>query len=598
GAERESDLRDIALGYGMRLVGPNCMGVINTDPAVSLNATFSPIYPPRGNVAFLSQSGALGLAILDYARELNMGISTFASVGNRADISSNDLLQYWEHDPATKVILLYLESFGNPRNFARIARRVSASKPIVAVKGGSTLAGSRAAASHTGALATPEIASDALFRQAGILRVNVLEDLFDVAELLSNQPVPRGRRVAILTNGGGPGILAADACEHNGLVLPEFSPETMKSLKEAIDRDILIRNPLDLTAGAAEKEFEAVMKVLANNEGNDAVIAIFIPPTVVDLTNMEEAFRRTSPIFQRQKKPLLACFLGRKGFKSKLGSEGKFVPCYAFPEAAVSALAKSVEYGEWARKPKGVIPRLRGIKRKKAQNLMERVLTLNLQRPFWLSAAEIAELLNCYGIRIAEAIIARTQAEAGNIAERMGFPVAIKLASSTIIHKTDVGGVILDVRSRSDVEKAFNDIEARLVQLDRRNEMEGVTVQQMVEGGIETIVGMTQDPSFGPLLMFGIGGIYAELLKDIAVKIHPLTDLDAKELISSIKMARVFEGFRGSPPADIPAVQHLLLRLSALVEDFPQIAELDFNPVKVMAQGEGCWVVDARIAVK
>lgn len=598
GAHRERELRDITLGHGMRLVGPNCMGIINTDTAINLNASFSPVYPPPGNVAFLSQSGGLGLAILDYANNLNMGISTFLSVGNRADISANDLLQYWEQDPATKVILLYLESFGNPRKFARIARRVSATKPIVAVKSGTSPAGSRAASSHTGALATSEIATDALFRQAGMIRVNTLEELFDVATMLSNQPLPKGRRIVIVTNGGGPGILAADACENHGLVLPEFSPEMRKEISAISKRDIGIHNPLDLTGGATEEEYEGVLKLLARDKDTDAVIIIFVPPVVVPPKAMEDSIRRVAPLFMRQRKPLLACFMGQKGFKAKLDFREKFVPSYPFPEDAVSALARAVEYSEWLRRPKGTIPRIRGIKRERARNIIEKAMIRSAQRPLWLSAQEIADLLSCYGVRFAETIMSRTAAEAAAAGSRVGFPVAVKLASPSITHKTDVGGVKLDLKSESEVEKAFNDIKARLAEINREDEMEGVTVQRMVAGGTEAIVGMTEDPSFGPLIMFGLGGIYAELMKDVAVRLHPLTDSDAKELVSSIKMRKLFEGFRGSPPADTAAVEDLLLRLSAMIEDTPQIAELDFNPVKVMLRGEGYWVVDARIMVK
>jgi len=598
GISREKELRYVILGHGMRLVGPNCMGVINTDPAVKLNATFSPVYPPRGNVAFLSQSGAMGLAILDYANHLNMGISSFVSVGNRTDISSNDLLQYWESDPATRVILLYLESFGNPRKFGRIARRVSANKPIVAIKSGSTPAGSRAASSHTGALATPEIASEALFHQAGIIRVNTMEELFDVATLLSNQPVPKGKRAVIVTNGGGPGILAADACEHHGLVLPEFSPETKSQLQSVIKRDIALNNPLDMTAAATGKEFEGVLKILANDSGSDAVIVIYMPPIIVAPKEMEEAIQQVAPVFQRHRKPLLACIMGQQGFRGKLGAGDKFVPCYTFPEDAVLALAKAVDYGELLRRPKGTIPRIRGIKREKAQRIIESAMTQTAQRPLWLSAKEITELLNCYGIRSVETLVAKTAAEAVASASRLGFPVAVKLASPTIVHKTDVGGVKLDLKSESEVEAAFNDIKARLAEIGRQDEMEGVTVQPMVKEGIETIVGVTQDPSFGPLIMFGLGGIYAELQKDIAVRLHPLTDLDTKELIVSIKLAKLFEGYRGSPPSDTPALEELLLRLSAMVDDIPQISELDFNPVKVMPRGEGYWVIDARIMLR
>ena len=598
GAEREKELRDITLGYGMRLVGPNCMGVINTDQEIRLNATFSRVYPPKGNVAFLTQSGALGLAILEYASSLNIGISSFISVGNRADVSPNDMLQYWEQDRATRVILLYLESFGNPRKFGRIARRVSAAKPIVAVKGGSTPAGSRAAMSHTGALATSDVASDALFRQSGLIRVNSLEELFDVATLISSQPVPRGKRLAIVTNGGGPGILAADAADSRGLVLLEFAPETAEKLKAVIKREVTIRNPLDLTAGASGEEFAATLKVLAADPANDAVILIFVPPVVVSLESMERAVGEVVPLFQRHQKPLLACFMGLRGLNRKLGYKDKFVPCYPFPEDAVSALAEAAEYGEWRRKPKGTVPRIRGLQRERARRVMERAMTRTSARPLWLGPEEIAELLQCYGIRFAEAQEAKTPAEAASLASKIGFPIAVKLVSSTISHKTDVGGVVLGLKSEKEVEKAFNDIRDSLARLGRENKMEGVTVQRMVAGGIETIVGVTQDPSFGPLVMFGLGGVYAELFKDVAFKLHPLTDVDARELVASIKMARLFEGFRGAPAADTPALEDLLLRLSALIEDTPQIAELDLNPVKVMPKGEGYWVIDARVLAK
>ncbi len=598
GATRERELREITLGYGMRLLGPNCMGVINTDPTVRLNATFSSVYPPRGNVAFLSQSGALGLSILDYASKLNIGMSSFISVGNRVDISSNDLLQYWEEDPATRVILLYLESFGNPRKFSRIARRVSSVKPIVAMKGGRTPAGSRAASSHTGALATPEIASEALFRQTGIIRVDTLEELFDVAVFLSNQPVPKGKKAAIVTNGGGPGILAADACEQHGLALPELPKETLEKLRHVVKRETGLGNPLDLTAGATAEEFEGVLNVLADDSDNDAAIAIFIPAVVVNTEVMAQAISRAARFFQRRQKPLVACFIGERGFKAKLGAEGSYVPCYPFPEDAVSALARAVSYNEWRKKPKGVIPRIRGLRRARAKKLIETVMSQSARRPLWLSDGEIARLLDCYGIRFAETRVAGTAVAAAAAAAGIGFPVAVKLASSTIVHKTDVGGVVLEVKSEDKVIRAFEGIRARLAKIGREAEMQGVKVQRMVEGGIETIVGVTQDPSFGPLIMFGAGGIYAELLKDVAVRLHPLTDLDAEELVSSIRMAKLFEGYRGSPPSDAGALKDLLLRLSALIEDISQIAELDFNPVKVMAQGEGYLVLDARIMIR
>lgn len=598
GVSREQQLRNIALGYGMRIAGPNCMGVVNTDPKISLNATFSPVFPPAGNVAFLSQSGAMGLTILEYARNLNLGISTFVSVGNRVDISSNDLLEYWEDDAATAVILLYLESFGNPRKFARIARRVSMKKPIVVVKGGVTTVGSRAAASHTGAMATSDVSADVLFHHAGVIRVNTMEDLFDMAILLSNQPLPTGRRLVILTNGGGPGIIAADASARHGLTLPQFSEETTLKLKAVIKRDIVINNPLDTTAGATAEEFRDILRVLASDEGSDAVLAIFIPPIVSDEAASEAAIRSVASRYWQQRKPLLACFLGERGFKAKLGSGKHFVPCYPFPEEATSALARAVEYAEGRRKPKGKIPRFRGIERGKGHRIIESAMTESSQRPFWLGTAETCRLLDCYGIRFARMSIAKTANAAAELASAIGFPVAVKLVSSTITHKTDVGGVLLNVNSNSEVKQAFDRISTELSKLGRQDEMQGVMVQRMVNGGIETIAGVTQDPSFGPLMMFGSGGTYAELTNDVSLMLHPLTDLDAREMVKSIKTAKLFEGYRGTPPSDTEALEDLLLRLSALVDDVPQISELDFNPVKVMPKGEGYWVVDARIMLK
>ena len=597
GAARERELREIALGHGMRVVGPNCMGVINTDPSINMNATFSPAVNSPGNVSFLSQSGAMGEVILDYARSLNIGLSTFVSAGNRADVSPNDLVQYWEHDPATKVILLYLESFGNPRNFVRITRRVSAKKPIVVVKSGSTSAGSRAASSHTGALATSEVVTEALFRQTGILRVNGIEELFDVASLLSNQPLPKGRRLIIVTNGGGPGILAADAASNHGLLLPEILPETIAAMKPHIKRNIRINNPIDTTAQASPEEFEGILQALASDKGSDAVLFIFVPPSMIDVDEVENSLRRIAPLFRRYKKTLLVCFMGHKGFSAEVGSPGKYVPSYLFPESAIYALAKAVEYSERLARVKSTVIRLRDIKREKAKQIISTVMKQSTQHHTWLSGEQIAELLNCYGIRFAETKFAKTANEAAAIAGKIGFPVVVKLASATITHKTDVGGVRLNINSESEVIQAFDTIKAGLTQMGKEREMSGVMIQKMVTEGIEAIVGVSNDPSFGHLVMLGMGGVNAELLNDVAFRLNPITELDARELIGSTKLSKLLEGYRGAPSSDTPALKDLLLRLSAMVEDIPQLTELDFNPVKVMPAGQGYWVVDARIAV-
>jgi acetyltransferase len=598
GAAREEELRAITLSYGMRLVGPNCMGVINTAPEMNLNATFSVIYPNPGNVAFLSQSGAMGLTILEHVKNLNMGLSTFVSVGNRADVSYTDFLQYWEQDEATKVILLYLESFGNPDKFARIARRVSAKKPIVAVKSGTTAAGARAASSHTGALASSDVASSILFKNAGIIRVNTVEELFNMATMLSTQPLPRGRKLVIVTNGGGPGIIAADAAASNNLVVEELKEETSAKIRAFMKRGINIGNPIDTTAGATADEYEGILRVLAADDNVDSVLAIFAPPIVVETKDFEETMRRVAPVFWRAKKPILGCFIGQKGLSARLGKDGHFIPLFTFPEEAMVALRRATEYGEMRHKPQGKIPAIRGIKKDEAHALIDGVIKNSNTREVWLSPTEIQELLLDYGIKYAEIRTAGTVKEAQEAAEAIGYPVAVKLESPTITHKTDVGGVVLNVTSKEGVEEAYGIIKGNLEKIGKEKEMTGVSVQQMAIGGVETIVGVTQDPQFGPLMMFGSGGIYAELIRDVTMKIHPITDLDAVDMINSLKMSKLFEGYRGSPPRDTQSVVDLLLRVSAMINDIPEIAEMDLNPVNVMPKGEGYRVIDARIKLK
>ncbi len=598
GAALENALLAKVRSYGIRLVGPNCMGVLNTDPDVSFNATFSPIFPPRGNVALLSQSGAVGLALLSYARKLNIGLSTFVSVGNKADVSGNDVIQYWEQDPSTDVILLYLESFGNPRKFARLARRVSAVKPIVAVKSGRTTAGSRAAASHTGALATLDVASEALFRQAGVIRSDTLEQLFDVASLLAHQPVPAGRRVVILTNTGGPAILAADACESYGLQVSPPSEATINTLREFLPPAAGLSNPIDLLAAASADDYARALRILFNDDSFDSIIVIFTPPLVTQPGPVGEAISDVAGQFHGRK-TLLACFVSPEGAPPELSSSGgAVVPSFVFPETAAIALAKVSEHAEWRKQSAGVIPKLTGLDPKTGRRIVEKALARGREGPLWLSATDCVGLLDAYGIRSAKVRLARSTRAAAEAAKLIGFPVAVKVASSTITHKTDIGAVALDLGSEVAVRGAFDLIKERVRGLGKLREMDGVIVQEMVPGGIEAIVGVTQDPSFGPLMMFGLGGTYVELLKDVAFRIHPLTDVEGREMVRSVKSYPLLEGWRGSEPGDVNCLERLLMRVSAMMEDLSEIAEMDLNPVKVLPPGQGCVVVDARILVQ
>lgn len=598
GKDREKELLTLARGHGVRVIGPNCMGVINTHSSVSMNATFSPVFPPAGGVAFCTQSGALGLAILEYARSLNMGLSTFVSIGNRVDVSSNDLLEYWQDDPCTRIILLYLESFGNPKKFARSARSVSLEKPVIVVKSGRTPAGSRAAASHTGALAATEVGAEALSRQAGVIRVDTLEELFDAATLLSHQPVPKGRRVAIITNGGGPGILTADACAARGLEVPVLGEKSRSALLTALPKGSSLANPIDMTAEATAEHYGRALAILAQDAEVDIVIVIFIPPILTQPQEVAAAIRKNAPSYRKKGKTLVASFMGSRGAAVNLGSakEG-YVPSFVFPETTASALSAACGYGDWLRKPKGSVPKLGNIDAAKARRLVDGAMSGGDSRPLWLDHATTSGVLQAYGIRVPEYRIAASPGEAGVAAAEIGFPVAIKLFSRTITHKTDVGGVMLGVRSKEEAERAYKSIAARLAETGHADAMHGVIVQKMVKEGIEVIVGVTQDPSFGPLVMFGMGGVYTELFKDVAFRLHPLMDVDAFDLVRSVKTYRLLEGWRGAAPADVASLEELLLRVSAMAEDIAQIVELDLNPVKVMGTGDGCVAVDARIMV-
>ncbi|MBX6377463.1 MAG: GNAT family N-acetyltransferase [Clostridia bacterium] len=620
GRARQDDLVRKVRAHGMRLIGPNCMGILNTDPAVRLNATFSPVFPPRGRVAMSSQSGALGLAILDYAEQLGLGISMFVSVGNKADVSGNDLLQFWEEDPDTDLIILYLESFGNPRKFARIARRIARRKPILAVKSGRTAAGSRAARSHTAALAGSDRAVDALFHQAGVIRADTLEELFDVAAVLANQPLPAGNRVGIVTNAGGPGILCADACEANGLVLPSLAPETVDYLRRLLPPAASLANPVDMIASAPPEHYEGAVRQVLRDPNVDALIVIFIPTGAAEGNEVARAIRRAvASVYEETgaEKPVLACFMSSHGLPAALGGNGaaeapsgtatrervaaqqetppqrgatRPIPSFRFPESAARALAQAVRYADWRRRPPGQVPVLRGVDAGAARAVVEEALRARGEG--WLRPEEAARLLAAAGIELPAFAVAATAEEAAAAAARIGFPVAVKAVAPGLTHKTDVGGVALHLSSAAAVRQACEDMRRRI------GNLEGFLVQQMADDGTEVIVGVVDDPTFGPLIGFGLGGTAVEVLNDTAFRITPLTDADAREMVRSIRAFPLLQGYRGRPPADLEALEDLLLRVSWLVEEVPEIAEMDLNPVRVFGPGRGLAPVDVRVYVR
>jgi len=595
GVKRETELRAIVRKHGMRLVGQNCLGILNTDPKVSMNATFAPVEPPAGRVAFSSQSGALGLAILAYARELNLGISQFVSVGNKADVSTNDLIEFWEKDEGTDLILMYVESFGNPAKFTQLARRVARKKPIVAVKSGRTQSGARAASSHTGSLAGSDVAVEALFHQSGVIRTDTIEELFDTALLLAYQPVPTGKRVAILTNAGGPGIMAADACESAKLDLPSLDPKTVKALRAFLPAEASVRNPVDMIASADAPSYEKALQLLVADKNVDAVIVIFVPPLV---TGAQDVARAILAGATGSKKPILSCFMGTHGVPESLRSlsEGH-IPSYSFPEAAARTLARTVQYGIWREAPAGKVPSLSGIDVARGRAAILRALTgvAADAQPVWMDPALRQELFDAYGIRTTRDRVAGNRGEAAALAKSIGFPVVMKVKSPDVVHKTDVGGVKLGLRTEEEAARAFDEIKIALALALPKARFEGVTVERMITGGVDTIVGMTRDPSFGPVVLFGLGGVAVELLRDVSVRVAPLTDRDAEEMVREIRGYPLLEGYRGTPPTNRASLLDLIHRVSRMTTEHAEILELDLNPVLVFHGDEPCIAIDARL---
>lgn len=598
GKKLQAALVEKVRGYGMRMVGPNCLGLINTDPEVRLGASFSPTYPKHGSIAMSSQSGALGIAILELATKLNLGLSNFVSVGNKADVTGNDLLQYWEEDPQTNVILLYLESFGNPRRFARIARRVGMTKPIVCVKSGRTSAGTRAAGSHTAALAASDVATEALFQQTGVIRAETLEEMFDLAATLANQPLPRGKRVGIVTNAGGPGILCTDACEAGGLEVPIISEKTRAELKTFLPAAAALNNPVDMIASAPPEHFRRTVELVMRDDNVDSVIVIYIPVGTADNKAIMEAVAEgvaAGRAAGAKDKPVIAVMMteDHANVPMKVGNET--LPRYLFPESAARVLSKIVRYAEWRNAPPAVIPDFDDADVATARAICQKAI--RERNGGWLSGEEVRDILKAFKLPLPPGGVAKTADEAVKIAEQIGYPVAVKLDSLKLVHKTEVGGVLLNLKNEEAVRKAFASIEARVKASSHPDAMNGVVVQPMISGVTEVMVGVAEDPLFGPLIAFGLGGIYVEVLKDVNFRITPLSVQDAAQMVRSIKGFKLLQGYRGHPPADIEALEELLLRTSFMVEEIPEIRELDMNPVFALEPGKGACIVDCRIRV-
>ena len=591
GKARELEVLEVVREYNMRMIGPNCFGVLNTDPEVYLNGTFSKIFPKKGNIGFITQSGSMGEAIMSHANELGIGFSVVASIGNKADISSNDLLEYLKDDPNTDIILMYLENFGNPRNFTIIAREVSLIKPIVAVKSGRTRLGAKAVSSHTGALGGMDVGVDAIFEQTGIMRVDTIEELFDVAAALSLQPVPKGNRAAVVTNAGGPGILATDALINSGMEMPDLTPETITELKKFCPAEASFSNPMDMVAGAGAKEYKMTLETIKKDNRFDIIIPIFVPPVICDqlevAQNIVEALADTD-------KSVYGCLLGSGESTIAIEHLKKYkIPVFIYPEAIAKTLATIRAYNAWLKRPQGQF-RTFEVDNARVKKIIKKTIK---GKEGSIVGEEALEILQAYGIQVAGYRYASSVEQALAVARDVSYPVVMKIASPAMLHKTEIGGVIVDLRSEDEMKNAFNELKTRVGEL-KKGEHFSVAIQQMVSGAMETIIGMTTDTSFGPLMMFGLGGIYVEVMKDVAFRINPLTDQDAKEMIQSLRSYPLLTGFRGSPPVDLAYVEETLLHLSQLVRDFDCFVEIDVNPFIVSPDKENCKAVDARFIVR
>jgi acetate---CoA ligase (ADP-forming) len=588
GAELERQVSSISQKYSMRMIGPNCLGVINADPSVRLNASFASGMPTAGSIAFASQSGALGEAVLDYASGENIGFSKFISMGNKADVNENDILEYLRTDTMTKGILLYIEDIVDGRKFVDTVSRVTEEKPVIAVKAGVSPEGAKAASSHTGALAGSDEAYNAILKQSGVIRVESIIDLFDYARAFAKQPLPRGNRVAIITNGGGPGIMATDAAVKYGLQIAQFSETTKNRLRAGLPREASVNNPIDLIGDAQADRYELAFDAL-NDENVDCGLVLLTPQAMVDLKKVAETIASVGP---NSGKTILASLLGLGDVTPAVAVlESNGVPNYSFPESAVRALAAMSDYKGWIDRPRTQVKHF-NVDLVQARKIIAGAKQASLTN---LSQTDAINLLSAYGLPAIRTELAKTRQQAIALARKIGLPVAMKIVSPDVVHKTDIGAVKLDLNSEKDVGEAFDEIFKNVKLNSPGARIEGVLLQNYVTGGTETIIGIHRDPKFGPLLMFGLGGIYVEAYRDVSFRLAPIRELGARNMIEQIRGSKILAGFRGQPPRDMEAIAECIERLSQLAMDLEDVRELDVNPL--LAFEKGCKAVDARVII-
>ena len=587
----EERLLEITHRYGMRMIGPNCLGVIDT--TTHLNASFAALYPHTGQIAFMSQSGALCTAILDWSRVQGIGFSRFVSLGNKADVDEVTLLRAWGCDKVhNRVILAYLEGIGNGDEFVAVARQVTKHIPVIAIKSGATQAGARAASSHTGALAGAEHAYEAAFDQCGVLRARSMQELFDFALAFAYQPLIPGDRLAIVTNAGGPGIIATDAAVRSGLRLAELAPATIAALRAALPSAASVYNPIDIIGDARADRYRIALGAALDDPNVDGVLVLFTPQAG---SEPEETARVIVELSAGSAKPVVASFMGAASIGEALRMLNEHrIPNYPFPERAIAALGAMVAQRRWVERPPGEYVHF-DVDRERVQTLFARVRG---EGRVELGELEAREVIEAYGMRLPRSLLAQSPEEAAEIAAHLGFPVVMKISSPDILHKSDIGGVKLGIRDPAEARDAFELIEYRARKYSREARIWGVLVQEQVRKGREVLVGVSRDPQFGPLIAFGLGGIYVEALGDVAFRLAPVSRQEAAEQVRSIRAFPILRGVRGEPPADIAAAEEIILRVAQLVTDFPEIVEMDINPLVVYNQGEGAIVLDARIILR
>ena len=592
GVELERELKQIVDQHDISMIGPNCLGIINTSDAISLNASFATKMPRKGKIAFISQSGALCTAVLDYAEGRNVGFSKFISFGNKADVNEIDLLRYLKDDPETQVILMYLEDITNGRKFIEIARQITweARKPMLALKSGRSERGAKAAASHTGSLAGSDTAYDAIFMQSGIQRVEGITELFHYAIAFSRQPVPKGNKIAIVTNAGGPGIMATDAADRYDLDLANFTDETKAALREHLPPTASINNPVDIIGDATHERYEKAIRQVLLDENVDGAIVILSPQAMTRPLETAEIVPR---VIEGIDKPVLCSFMGIVDVSEGVRYlEAHGIPNYVFPESSVRAMAAMLRFGHLLRLEKREVRRV-AANRDAANDIIARKLK-DTDR-YFMPEYEANELLQCYGFPILPQRLITDAADIAEAAEHIDFPVAMKISSPDIIHKFDVGGVRLKIKDAEQAKRTYEEIVTSAQEFSPAADIQGVLMEKMARSGVEVILGATRDPKFGPIVMFGLGGTFVEAFKDVSFRLAPMWEISAEIMMRSIKAYKILEGVRGNPPSDIEAIKDCILRLSQMVTDHPEIAELDINPLIVYPDGQGCVVADSRI---